>query len=135
MILLENIKEIFSSLPKLIILILVLNLITQFGFIILFFLGILLTSFLSISPIILIHNRLGIFTCIKNSMLIVFNNIEIVVPAIIIWLLVKVILMAVFSFILFFSTGVMEFLFMICNNFISEFIIIYLYRFYIFLDK
>ncbi|MBK4775419.1 hypothetical protein CRV11_00755 [Candidatus Pantoea edessiphila] len=132
--LLAAIHKIIIILPKLTILVLILNLIIQIGFLILVFPGILLTALLSIAPIILVHDRVDIYTSIKHSICIVLKNINIIAPAITFWFLTKIILVMFFSPMTVFSKNIIPFLFLFCNNLVLAFLIIYFYRFYILLN-
>ncbi|PPI88168.1 hypothetical protein CRV12_00830 [Candidatus Pantoea edessiphila] len=128
-------NELISFLPNLIVLILLINIITQIGFMMLIFPGILLTALLSMSPIILVNDKIGIFESINNSINIVLKNINIIAPVITLCLLSKIICIIFFSFMSMFSENLMLFLFIVVKNLIITFMIVYLYRFYILLNK
>lgn len=123
-------KEFLFVLPHLFLLILLVTCIVQFGFILLVIPGVLCCILLSLSPIILITEKVNLLTAIKKSSKITYNYIRILSPSIVIWLFSKFLLLTLDA-ILNILPG--NFFIVILNtliNLITCTLIIYLYRFY-----
>lgn len=125
-------KEFIFILPHLFLLMLLITGIVQCGFILLVIPGVLLCILLSLSPIILIKEKVNILTSLKKSYKITSSYIRILTPSIIIWLFSKFVLLTLDA-ILNILPG--NFFIIILNtliNLITSILIIYLYRFYMF---
>lgn len=119
-----------TSFNNLLILIFVLIILIKLSFICFFIPGILFSSFLSLSPIILSIEKNSIFKSILSSVYIVYKRFKIIFPSLLLWLLLKFLCLWVS---LFFNISYLNitylFLFFI-QNLIFSFFIIHLFRFY-----
>ncbi|PPI86776.1 YciC family protein [Candidatus Pantoea edessiphila] len=129
------IQELISFIPRLMILIFIINLMIQIGFALLFFPGFIVITLCSMSPIILVRDKKSIFSSIKSSSKIVRDNLKIIIPAIIIWIMSKILCMMFFSIFSFLQSHLVSFIFMFINNLIFMFLITYLSRFHMLLNK
>lgn len=89
--------NIIYVLPKLFLLLLFITLLVQFGFMFFFLPGIFFITMLSVSPIILLVEKNSIIESIKNSINVVYYNINLVCPAIIFWIFFKILILILIS--------------------------------------
>ncbi|CAL4321791.1 YciC family protein [Buchnera aphidicola] len=119
-----------TSFNNLLLLIFVLIVIIKLSFICFFVPGILFSSFLSLSPIILSIENTSIFKSILFSFYIVYKRFKIIFPSLLLWLFLKFLFLSIS---LFFNISCLNitflFLFFI-QNFIFSSFIIHLFRFY-----
>ncbi|MXP48806.1 UPF0259 family protein [Pantoea sp. Eser] len=120
-------------LPKLLLLTFLITLVTQLGFMILVVPGILLTILLSLAPVILASEKIGVFAAMRASMRMAWKNVRLIAPAIILWLLAKVVVMLFFSSLTVLPMNVSSVIFTAAGNLVSAMLIIYLYRLYMLL--
>jgi hypothetical protein len=88
----NTLKAMSSSLPilpRLLIQISISTLLVQVGFMLLIVPGILLTILISLAPILLAKKNISIIMAIQDSFIIVWRNIGLVSPAIVLWLLAR----------------------------------------------
>ncbi|MBK4764909.1 MAG: hypothetical protein FT671_00830 [Pantoea sp. Brub] len=128
-----NINQCILSFPKMFLLNFLANILIQLGFIILFIPGILFTILFSMSPIFLVNDKSGIIKSLINSNFLVFKNIKLIIPVIIISLISKIILLLFFTISIHIPSYITLLLFTTLNNLISSFLIVYLYRLYMLL--
>ncbi|NRH22766.1 YciC family protein [Pantoea stewartii] len=120
-------------LPKLLLLTFLITLVAQLGFMVLVVPGVLLTIVLSLSPIILANEKLGVIAAMRASMRMAWKNVRLIAPAIILWLLAKLAVMFFFTSLVVLPMNVSTVIFTAIGNLISALLVIYLYRLYMLL--
>ncbi|CAL4321794.1 UPF0259 membrane protein YciC [Buchnera aphidicola (Eriosoma grossulariae)] len=127
----QSIKQLTPLFPSLFSLLLILSIIIQIGFVCFILPGIIGSIILALSPIVLIIEKQKIINSIFISINLIKDKIYTISPAIIIWMVSKI-LISMMIIVLFsnFPTSLSFLLHNIFNNFISSILIIYLYRFY-----
>ncbi|KTS74424.1 YciC family protein [Pantoea sp. BS_4] len=120
-------------LPKLLLLTFLITLVAQLGFMVLVVPGVLLTIVLSLSPIILANEKLGVIAAMRASMRMAWKNVRLIAPAIILWLLAKLAVMFFFTSLVVLPMNVSTVIFTAIGNLISTLLVIYLYRLYMLL--
>lgn len=133
---LDIVKFFFKIIPKLLMLICFITLAVQLGFMILLFPGIIIIMLLSLSSIILVIRKTSIFDSIHKSVILAFNNIKLIAPAIIAWLLVKMLLIILMSFLYsILSDNLLSVTFNMISYLVLSMLIIYLTRLYLLLNN
>ncbi|MBJ7220751.1 MULTISPECIES: YciC family protein [unclassified Brenneria] len=120
-------------LPRLFILILFCTLLVQLGMLFLVVPGVLLAIALSLSPVIAVVEKRGVFGSIKASAKLAYANLRVTAPAVILWLLIKVAILLLVTKIPIFSPTVIAVLLNGLSNLISAILLIYLFRLYMLL--
>lgn len=120
-------------LPKLLLLTFVMTLVAQLGFMVLVVPGILLTILLSLAPVMVASEKMGVFAAMRASMRMAWKNVKLIAPAILLWLLAKVVVMLFFSSLTVLPLNVSSVIFTAAGNVVSAMLIIYLYRLYMLL--
>ena len=120
-------------LPKLLLLTFLVTLVAQLGFMVLVVPGVLLTIVLSLSPIILASEKLGVIAAMRASMRMAWKNVKLIAPAIIVWLLAKLAVMFFFTSLTLLPMTVSTVIFTAIGNLVSTLLVIYLYRLYMLL--
>ncbi|MEI7194388.1 YciC family protein [Pectobacterium versatile] len=122
---------------RLLILILLCTLLIQFGIMFLIVPGVLLAIAFSLSPVIMITEKCGVFRAIKASAKLAYGNLRAVAPAIVVWLLANLLTkIAIFLFVLTLPNSSPTVLGVVLNglgNLISAILLIYLFRLYMLL--
>ncbi|WJV64510.1 YciC family protein [Pectobacteriaceae bacterium C52] len=120
-------------LPKLLLLLLICTLLIQVGVLLVIVPGILLAIALSLSPIIAISEKRGILFSMRASSKLAFANLRITAPAVMLWLIVKVILLLLVAKMPMVSPTALAVIINGASNFISALLLIYLFRLYMLL--
>jgi len=120
-------------LPKLLLLTFLMTLVAQLGFMVLVVPGILLTILLSLAPVMVASEKMGVFAAMRASMRMAWKNVKLIAPAILLWLLAKVVVMLFFSSLTVLPLNVSSVIFTAAGNVVSAMLIIYLYRLYMLL--
>ncbi len=120
-------------LPRLLLLTFLITLIAQLGFMALLIPGVALCILLSLSPVILATEKKGVFSAIRASIRLVWRQAKIVAPAVILWLLAKIILLLLASSFTVLPANVASVLLNAISNLVSAILIIYLFRLYMLL--
>lgn len=119
-------------LPRLSLLIFLTTLLVQLGLLLLLP-GVLLAIALSLAPVIAMIDNLGVVRSMHLSIELAYNNIRLIAPAVLFWLLVKAVLLLLAVQFTMNSILVATILFNVFSNLISSLLLIYLYRLYMLL--
>ncbi|MCV9877368.1 YciC family protein [Brenneria izbisi] len=120
-------------LHRLFLLILLCTLLIQLGMLFLVIPGVLLAIALSMSPIIVVIEKRGVFYAIKTSARLAYRNFKITAPAIILWLLTKIAILLLVTKLTMFSPTITAVILNGLSNLVSAIMLIYLFRLYMLL--
>ncbi|MBS0908387.1 MULTISPECIES: YciC family protein [Tatumella] len=120
-------------LPALLIQTFLVTLIVQIGFMVLLVPGIILTILFAFSPVLLSQKQAGLIGSMKQSVPLAWKNFKVLAPAVICWLLAKVILIILFSSMTSLPVAFSSLIVTTLGNLLSAALVIYLYRAYMLL--
>ncbi len=119
-----------SFLPALLIQTFLVTLIVQLGFMALMVPGIILAILFSLAPVLLSQKRAGIIGAMKLSVPLAWKNIKSLAPAVVCWLLGKVVIMFLFASFTALPATVSAIIATTLGNLLSAILVIYLFRLY-----
>lgn len=120
-------------LPRLLLLIFISTLLIQLGLTMFIVPGVVLAVALSLSPVIITTERIGVFAAIKASTTLAFANVRLIVPAMMLWITTKLILLYLVSHLTILPTTIATVILSAFSNLVSALLLVYLFRLYMLL--
>ncbi|CNI92448.1 YciC family protein [Yersinia aldovae] len=120
-------------LPRLLLLMFIGTLLVQLGLTMFIVPGVVLAVALSLSPVIVTTEKIGVFAAIKVSMKLAFANVRLIVPAMMLWIAAKLILLYLVSHLTILPTTIATVVLSALSNLVSALLLVYLFRLYMFL--
>ncbi|OWF73900.1 hypothetical protein B4902_07990 [Yersinia frederiksenii] len=120
-------------LPRLLLLMFIGTLLIQLGITMFIVPGIVIAVALSLSPIIVTTEKMGVFASIKVSTKLAFANVRLVIPAMMLWIAAKLILLYLVSHLTVLPTPIATVVLSALSNLVSALLLVYLFRLYMLL--
>ncbi|CQI94370.1 membrane protein YciC%2C linked to IspA [Yersinia rohdei] len=117
-------------LPRLLLLMFIGTLLIQLGLMLFILPGIIIAIALSLSPIIVTTEKIGVFAAIKASAKLAFANIRLIVPAMMLWIAAKLILLYLVNHLTALPTPIASTVLSALSNLVSALLLVYLFRLY-----
>ncbi|PKH26845.1 hypothetical protein CIG19_03340 [Enterobacterales bacterium CwR94] len=115
-------------LPKLLLLVFLITLLVQLGFMVMVVPGVMFAILFSLAPMLMQADKIGVFSAMKASFRLVWQNMRMVAPAVILWLIAKIVLMLLATNAVALPANVASVVLNALSNLVSAVLIIYLAR-------
>ncbi|WP_392430780.1 YciC family protein [Yersinia sp. HM-2024] len=120
-------------LPRLLLLMFIGTLLIQLGITLFIVPGIIIAVALSLSPIIVSTEKMGVFSAMKTSIKLAFANVRLIIPAMMLWIAAKLILLYLVSHLTALPTPIASVVLSALSNLVSALLLVYLFRLYMLL--
>ncbi|WP_338556215.1 YciC family protein [Erwinia sp. E_sp_B04_7] len=120
-------------LPRLLLLVFIMTLVIQLGFMVLVVPGVVLTVLLALAPVIQATEKVGVVAAMRTSIRLVWSQMKVVAPAVAVWLLAKILVLLLATSVTVLPANVASVVLNALSNLVSAILIIYLYRLYMLL--
>lgn len=121
------------ELPRLLILLFICTLLIQLGLTLLVVPGVIMAIAFSLAPVITSADKKGVFASIKFSCKLAFGNARVIVPAMMLWLAAKLLVLLMVSHLSVLTPNVANVVLTALSNLVSALLLIYLFRLYMLL--
>lgn len=121
------------QLPGLLLLLFICTLLIQLGLTLFIVPGVILAISFSLAPVIYLADRKGVFTSLKLSCKLAFANARVIVPAMMLWLAAKLLVLFMVSHLSVLTPNVASVVLTALSNLVSALLLIYLFRLYMLL--
>ncbi|HEI6975033.1 TPA: UPF0259 family protein [Yersinia enterocolitica] len=120
-------------LPRLLLLMFIGTLLIQLGITLFIVPGIIIAVALSLSPIIVSTEKMGVFAAMKTSVKLAFANVRLLIPAMMLWIAAKLILLYLVNHLTVLPTPIASVVLSALSNLVSALLLVYLFRLYMLL--
>ncbi|CNH50504.1 membrane protein YciC%2C linked to IspA [Yersinia thracica] len=120
-------------LPRLLLLMFIGTLLIQLGITLFIVPGIVIAVALSLSPAIVTTEKIGVFAAMKASTKLAFANVRLIVPAMMLWIAAKLILLYLVNHLTVLPTPIASVVLASLSNLVSALLLVYLFRLYMLL--
>lgn len=120
-------------LPRLLLLMFIGTLLIQLGITLFIVPGIIIAVALSLSPIIVSTEKMGVFAAMKTSVRLAFANVRLIIPAMMLWIAAKLILLYLVNHLTALPTPIASVVLSALSNLVSALLLVYLFRLYMLL--
>lgn len=120
-------------LPRLLLLLFIGTLLIQLGLMLFVVPGVILAVAFSLAPVIATADKKGVFASLKQSSKLAFANARVIVPAMMLWLAAKLLVLFLVSHLSAITPNVASVVLTALSNLISALLLIYLFRLYMLL--
>lgn len=120
-------------LPRLLLLLFIGTLLIQLGLMLFVVPGVILAIAFSLAPVIATADKKGVFASLKQSSKLAFANARVIVPAMMLWLAAKLLVLFLVSHLSAITPNVASVVLTALSNLISALLLIYLFRLYMLL--
>lgn len=121
------------TLPRLLLLMFIGTLLIQLGLMIFIVPGIAIAVALSLSPVIVTTEKIGVFAAIKASSKLAFSNVRLIIPAMMLWIAAKLVLLYLVNHLTSLPTPIASVILSTLSNLVSALLLVYLFRLYMLL--
>ena len=120
-------------LPRLLLLMFIGTLLIQLGITLFIVPGIIIAVVLSLSPVIVATEKMGVFAAMKASIKLAFANVRLIIPAMMLWIAAKLILLYLVNHLTALPTPIASVVLASLSNLVSALLLVYLFRLYMLL--
>ncbi|CNK76539.1 YciC family protein [Yersinia proxima] len=120
-------------LPRLLLLMFIGTLLIQLGITLFIVPGIIIAVALSLSPVIVTTEKMGVFAAMKASIKLAFANVRLIIPAMMLWIAAKLILLYLVNHLTALPTPIASVVLASLSNLVSALLLVYLFRLYMLL--